>query len=305
MSAEPLPNQDQSAFSFPVERGKVREFLQATLPLLHSAGLPDMGNFGDWSHAPIVFSRVADFHQPMGGSFAELTGSEPSGLRHAGHSWRSLSPMRIGQTYHVLGWHLTDTVEKRGRDGQPFRLATLERSFFDQRDDLVLQEQAIIAVLGGVREAVAVGPSAAETDNPAIKATRFNADWRTAPAATELADITTAPLGLTDIVRFAGAIGDFNPIHHDVAAARANGLPDIIAMGMFGCALASLAIEQALGEGALASLTVRFREPLPVRRHLRLRATAATAADGTPIVMVEGTSGQTPILSLTASPRQV
>ena len=293
---------DQPHFSFPVEQGKVREFLQATLPLLHAAGLPDIGADG-WIHrAPTVFSRVADFHQPEGGSLADLMDSKPPRLRHAGHRWHVRSPLRIGETYRVVGWRVLDSVEKQGRDGLPFRLVTAERSFLDQHGVEVLQEQGIIAVLGP-REAASALPTLSEAANEPCEPTRWNADWRNAAVGTELADITVPRLGLTDIVRFAGAIGDFNPIHHDPAAARASGLPDIIAMGMLACTLASLAVEQACGAGMLASLSVRFREPLFAERPLRLRITATAEAGSGPAVAIEGMSGSVPILSMTASAR--
>ena len=292
-----MASHDQSSFSFPVEPGKVREFLQATLPLLRAAGLSDIAADGWGRCAPTVFSRVADFHQPEGSSFADLMDSEPSRLRHAGHRWHILSPMRIGRIYRVVGWRVIDSVEKQGRDGLPFRLVTTERTFYDQHGDTVLLEQGIIAVLEP-REATDNRPTVPKAEVETGRLAHWRADWRNATAGSELADFTIPRLGLTDIVRFAGAIGDFNPIHHDPAAARANGLPDVIAMGMFGCTLAALAVEHAYGAATLASLSVRFREPLFVERPLRLRFKAAG-----PVVTIEGMSGQTPILSMTASTR--
>ena len=38
---------------------------------------------------------------------------------------------------------------------------------------------------------------------------------------------TYGPLTVTDLVRYAGASGDFNPLHHDEAYARAAGLPTV------------------------------------------------------------------------------
>lgn len=50
-------------------------------------------------------------------------------------------------------------------------------------------------------------------------------------AGQQLETRTIGPITQTDIVRFAGAGGDFNPLHHDPDYARAAGLPGVIAMG--------------------------------------------------------------------------
>ena len=42
---------------------------------------------------------------------------------------------------------------------------------------------------------------------------------------------TVGPLTITDIVRFAGAGGDFNPLHHDVEFAARAGFPTVLAHG--------------------------------------------------------------------------
>lgn len=43
----------------------------------------------------------------------------------------------------------------------------------------------------------------------------------------------TIPVRRVDLVRYAGASGDFNPIHWNERFARSVGLPDVIAHGMF------------------------------------------------------------------------
>jgi acyl dehydratase len=48
---------------------------------------------------------------------------------------------------------------------------------------------------------------------------------------------TTDPVTRTQIVRFAGAAGDFNPMHHDEAFARAAGQPSVFAMGQLQAAI--------------------------------------------------------------------
>jgi acyl dehydratase len=64
---------------------------------------------------------------------------------------------------------------------------------------------------------------------------------------------------LTDVVRYAGASGDFNPLHHDDAAARALGMPGAFAHGMFSAGCLATAVTDAVGVESLIRLAVRFR----------------------------------------------
>ena len=48
----------------------------------------------------------------------------------------------------------------------------------------------------------------------------------------ELGEVVFGPLQRSDIVRYAGASGDFNPIHVDEEYARRTGAPTVFAMGM-------------------------------------------------------------------------
>jgi acyl dehydratase len=68
-----------------------------------------------------------------------------------------------------------------------------------------------------------------------------------------------------DLVRYAGASGDFNPIHWNERTARAVGLPGVIAHGMFTMALAGRAVTGwAGGADAVIDFGVRFTRPVPV-----------------------------------------
>jgi acyl dehydratase len=62
----------------------------------------------------------------------------------------------------------------------------------------------------------------------------------------------------TDLVMYAGASGDFNPMHHDEVAAQTAGLPSVFGHGMFSMGLLGKAITDYVGIGNLERYKVRF-----------------------------------------------
>jgi len=73
------------------------------------------------------------------------------------------------------------------------------------------------------------------------------------------------PVRRADLVRYAGASGDFNVIHWNERIARSVGLPDVIAHGMFTLALAARAVTDWVGDpGAVLEYGSRFTRPVPV-----------------------------------------
>src|SRR5258708_19025993 len=62
----------------------------------------------------------------------------------------------------------------------------------------------------------------------------------------------------TDLVMYAGASGDFNPMHTDEVAAQAAGLPSVFGHGMFSAGLLGTAVTNYVGIGTLKSYKVRF-----------------------------------------------
>ena len=79
------------------------------------------------------------------------------------------------------------------------------------------------------------------------------------------------------LVRYAGASGDFNPIHWSRRAAQTSGLPDVIAHGMLSMALAARVVtEWVVDVGAVREYRLRFSRPLVVPE------------DDPPVVLLEG-----------------
>ena len=68
-----------------------------------------------------------------------------------------------------------------------------------------------------------------------------------------------------DLVRYAGASGDFNPIHWDEQTALAVGLPGVIAHGMLTMAHAARLLTDWAGSAdAVVDCSVRFTKPVVV-----------------------------------------
>jgi acyl dehydratase len=73
------------------------------------------------------------------------------------------------------------------------------------------------------------------------------------------------PVTRATLVRYAGASGDFNPIHWNERFAREVGLPDVIAHGMFTMAAAVRVVTDWVGDpAAVVEYGVRFTKPVIV-----------------------------------------
>jgi acyl dehydratase len=72
------------------------------------------------------------------------------------------------------------------------------------------------------------------------------------------APVISHKLTRTDLVRYAGASGDFNPMHHDEVGAKAAGQPSVFGHGMFSMGLLGTALTDYVGVGNLTRYQVRF-----------------------------------------------
>jgi acyl dehydratase len=63
----------------------------------------------------------------------------------------------------------------------------------------------------------------------------------------------------TDLVKYAGASGDYNPMHHDETLATKTGLPSVFAHGMFSMGLLSNVLVSWAGPASVERFDVQFR----------------------------------------------
>jgi acyl dehydratase len=87
-----------------------------------------------------------------------------------------------------------------------------------------------------------------------------------------LLERVTEPVTRTQIVRFAGAAGDFNPMHHDEPFAQAAGQPSVFAMGQLTAAILGAAVADWFGTERVTAYGVRFKDKVWPGDRLVLRA---------------------------------
>lgn len=75
-------------------------------------------------------------------------------------------------------------------------------------------------------------------------------------------DFTFGPITRTDLVRYAGASGDMNPLHHDETFARKAGLDTVMGHGMFSAGLLSSFLRQWIGRRHVRRFRMRFVAPV-------------------------------------------
>ena len=107
-----------------------------------------------------------------------------------------------------------------------------------------------------------------------------------------------------DLVRYAGASGDLNPIHWSDRVATSVGLPGVIAHGMYTMALAARALDEwADGPGRVVELGCKFTKPVVVPDDdtgvvVRVAGTVKEVADGRATITLEVTCGGEKVLGM-------
>ncbi len=91
----------------------------------------------------------------------------------------------------------------------------------------------------------------------------------------------TKTINREQLIRYAAASGDFNPIHYDTTIARQFGLPGVIAHGMLSMGLLDHLFIPLYNEGyRLREISVRFRQIVRPGETLVFSATLGSIQDG-------------------------
>lgn len=252
----------------PVE---VRTCLEKSAELVTATG----DDPGRWEFfAPPSFAAVALF------SVAPLFFEDPEvapharSLIHGDQMFRWAGPLPLEEDLHVRG-----RVERVRRRGElVFVSFTMTTTRLDGEPCL---EAASTFLMSGS------GPALAEPapERPVPAPEEKGPEGRPSPldpppAGTRLPSLPKSA-SRADLVRYAAATRDWNPIHWDHRAARAAGLPGVVCHGLLmGAWMAQAAARMSARPDPLAGMRMRFREPLPV---------ASPAAVG---AEVEGLTGE-------------
>ncbi len=108
---------------------------------------------------------------------------------------------------------------------------------------------------------------------------------------TEVFSRRDTPLTITDFVRYQGASGDMNPVHHDTEFAQRAGFPTPFAVGMRQAGVLATYLTDHFGADAVRRLKVQWREQAWPGDVLTYRATIAGVReeDGQRLVDLEAT----------------
>jgi acyl dehydratase len=248
------------------------------------------------SSAPLLYSRLAAFIAPD--PMPQVMGVLPASLRHAGHEWELRKPFEVGRTYEFFEWELISDVTKPSRSGGTSRFAEFARRWVD-RDGRPVQTERMTAVhttrsphplpttdsaavprmaepAGSVP--LSIDPSwPVDRSGPPARVT-IDHDWDAARPGDLVTEIDAGWVDRAAIATFGGLIGDLTTIHHDVAAARAAGLPDVIAMGTFSAAMTVAVAEDRVDANRIRRCALRFHRPVLPGAPLRIVAVSQPPA---------------------------
>jgi acyl dehydratase len=145
----------------------------------------------------------------------------------------------------------------------------------------VLSGSSLFLMSGG---AAASGDSVEETEPNALDGSLLDTPSElVAPAVGESITVLDRAASRSDLVRYAGASQDFNPIHWDHAAAVGAGLPGVVVHGLMQSAWLCQAVERHGAELGKA----RFRYRSPLRPGVTVRAEGSRTDGGWDVRLID------------------
>ncbi|RZV12247.1 acyl dehydratase [Natrinema hispanicum] len=260
--------------AFRIEAGKVAEFARAITsndPVFRDTAAAATRGY-DRVPAPLTYSQVSRFprHTPEGieGTGFDL-GFQPEYVLHGEQCHEYERPLFVGDILEGTTT-LTNVFQREGGRAGTMTVAHLETEYRDQHDDRVLTERTTMletedAVVdehtaddmaepnGGAVTADSDGPSPTGDGFERVRDLDGLAVGDSGPT------VVVDDLERRHFVRYAGASGDFNPIHYDEPYATAAGNETVFGQGMLTAGITSRVVTRWFDLRDVTRFDVRFR----------------------------------------------
>lgn len=294
---------------FRIEAGKVEEFARAiTDPnpvsrdeaAARAAGLERIP-------APLTYARVSRFPRYRttdDDTYGFDLGFRPEYVLHGEQAYAYERPLFVGDVLTGTTT-LADVFQREGGRAGTMTFAVYETEYRDESGDLVLTDRATAIETDGAVDDENGGDDEDDADGSANRDPE-GADRTRVPEpepvepVRSISDVAAGDGGPTVVVpnlerkhfvKYAGASGDFNPIHYDEPYARAAGNPSVFGQGMFTAGVASRVVTDWFGVDAIDSFGVRFQSRVfPGDTVIATGEVVDVSADGTVDVELEATA---------------
>jgi acyl dehydratase len=227
-------------FRMRVEEGKVHEFARAT-----RSRCADHLRAGE-PVAPVTFLAshrlwMAEEHSAWRGMVRDMRG-----VLHGEEEFVFSGPALVAGTQLTARQVVERSYDKRGRRGGTMTFTELVTRFWTDDMHRPLVEERTVTIRRHGTPSVAPDREKAPAAVPAP------------PAGDRVFEQEEPPLTVTDFVKYQGASGDFNPIHHDTQFAVAAGYPGPFAVGMLPAGIAANLVTEHCGADRVARFRVRW-----------------------------------------------
>jgi acyl dehydratase len=224
-------------FAFPVEAGHVLGFERAIGARASADGVAPPTFVAATDHYDPAFDRRPPLGQGWGLGL-------PASHLHVEQHFAYLRPLRAGDVL-VARRGPGRVWEKLGRSGR--------LRFVEERTELVDHDGECVQVMRWV------DVHAERTHEQLTNAQRAGGPTPAPHPPEGTPVVVAADLSRTQFVMYAGASGDFHPLHHDDDLAHRHGYPSVFCPGMLTMALSCRALDGIVATSDLRSISSRFR----------------------------------------------
>jgi peroxisomal enoyl-CoA hydratase 2 len=262
MSASVDVGRELARFTMPVDASKAREMAVAVRA--HGWAQASATDLRGRVVVP-TFTQASAFWQDRYAIMRDDLALDMGRVLHGEQRWHWNRPVRVGDVLHGTT-RLADVSRITGRRGGEMRRVTMATEYGDGTGEPVLEELMTVLETSAAPAASATPAApaapAAPAGNAAVAPVSVSRRATEPGRGDPLGEWTVGAIERRDIVRYAGASGDFNPIHTDEPYAHAQGLPSVFSMGMLQGGIVGLYLFERVPEGALRTLSLRFLDRL-------------------------------------------